>query len=132
MSVERTTNPNQRDAFEKWAQGKGHYTWLWDGRHDDSRRNGILQCVSAAPASGGIGVSNGDLLMKYKQRNDGEGFEVPSGTLYRIACCDCGLVHDFVFVSEDGRPIGIAAKRNNRATAQRRRHVTPNTERKSA
>ena len=70
--------------------------------------------------------------MKYKQRNDGEGFEVPSGTLYRIACCDCGLVHDFVFVSEDGRPIGIAAKRNNRATAQRRRHVTPNTERKSA
>lgn len=65
--------------------------------------------------------------MKYKQRKDCEGFEVPSGTIYRIACCDCGLVHDFVFVSQDGKPIGIAAKRNNRATAQRRRHVTPNT-----
>jgi len=66
--------------------------------------------------------------MKYKQRKDCEGFEVPSGTIYRIACCDCGLVHDFVFISEDGKPIGIAAKRNNRATAQRRRHVTPNAE----
>ena len=57
---------------------------------------------------------------KYVQRKDGEGFEVPSGEMYRIACCDCGLVHDFVFVSEDGKPVGIAAKRNNRATAQRR------------
>ena len=66
--------------------------------------------------------------MKYKQRKDGEGFEVPSGEIYRIACCDCGLVHDFVFVSEDGKPIGIAAQRNNRATAQRRRLVTPNAE----
>ena len=65
--------------------------------------------------------------MKYKQRKDYEGFEVPSGEIYRIACCDCGLVHDFVFVSEDGKPIGIAAKRNNRATAQRRRNKgTPN------
>ena len=59
--------------------------------------------------------------MKYVQRYDKEGFEVPSSTVYRIACCDCGLVHDFVFVSEDGKPIGIAARRNNRSTAQRRR-----------
>jgi len=60
--------------------------------------------------------------MKYKQRLDGDGFEVPSGTIHRIACCDCGLVHDFVFVSNDGDPVGVAAKRNNRATAQRRRN----------
>lgn len=59
--------------------------------------------------------------MRYTQRRDGEGFEVPSGEVYRIACCDCGLVHDFVFVSEDGKPIGVAAKRNARATAARRR-----------
>jgi hypothetical protein len=58
--------------------------------------------------------------MKYKQRQDGEGFEVPLGQVYRIACCDCGLVHDFVFVYEDGA-LGVAAKRNNRATAARRR-----------
>lgn len=59
--------------------------------------------------------------MKYVQRKDGEGFEVPSGEVYRLACCDCGLVHDIVLVSEDGKSIGFAARRNNRATAQRRR-----------
>jgi hypothetical protein len=59
--------------------------------------------------------------MRYKQRKDGDSWTVPSETIYRIACCDCGLVHDFVFASEDGKPIGIAARRNNRATAQRRR-----------
>jgi hypothetical protein len=60
-------------------------------------------------------------MARYVQRSDGEGFSVPSGKVYRIACCDCGLVHDFVFISNDRKPIGIAAKRNNRATAQRRR-----------
>ncbi len=65
-------------------------------------------------------------MAKYKQRQDCEGFEVPSGDVYRIACCDCGLVHDFVFVSHDGKPIGIAAKRNNRATAARRRKLGGN------
>ena len=36
-------------------------------------------------------------MTRYKQRADGEGFEVPSGDLYRIACCDCGLVHEMEF-----------------------------------
>ena len=58
---------------------------------------------------------------KYIQRQDGEGFTVESHAITRIACCDCGLVHDMVFVSQDGKAIGVAAKRNNRATAQRRR-----------
>lgn len=60
---------------------------------------------------------------KYTQRYDNEGWSVPSGDLYRIACCDCGLVHDFVFISNDGEPIGIAARRNNLATAQRRKNM---------
>lgn len=59
--------------------------------------------------------------MKYLQRFDGVGFEVRSKEIHRMACCDCGLVHDFAFVSQDGKPIGIAAKRNMRATAARRR-----------
>lgn len=67
------------------------------------------------------------MMTKYKQRKDGEGFAVPSGEIYRIACCDCGLVHDFVFVSEDGKPIGVAARRNARATAQRRKKPTENS-----
>jgi hypothetical protein len=60
-------------------------------------------------------------MAHYQQRKDGEGFTVPSGKIYRLACCECGLVHDFVFISQDGKPIGVAAKRNPRATAQRRR-----------
>jgi hypothetical protein len=61
-------------------------------------------------------------MAKYTQRFDGEGFAVPNGQKYRIACCDCGLVHDFVFVADSGDFIGVAAERNNRATAQRRRN----------
>ena len=59
-------------------------------------------------------------MTKYIQRRDGEGFELPIGKIYRLACCDCNLVHDVVFVVEDGK-LGMAASRNNRATAQRRR-----------
>lgn len=58
---------------------------------------------------------------KYIQRLDNEGFEVASKQLTRWKCCDCGLVHDIVFVSHDNKPIGVAAKRNNRSTAQARR-----------
>lgn len=58
---------------------------------------------------------------RYKQRVDGEGFEVPVGEVYRLACCDCGLVHDVVFAIEDEK-LGMAVWRNNRATAQRRRY----------
>jgi len=58
--------------------------------------------------------------MKYIQRLDEKGFEVKSKELTRWACCDCGLVHDIVFVS-GRRVIGVAAKRNNKATGQRRR-----------
>jgi hypothetical protein len=63
------------------------------------------------------------ILASYKQRFDGEDFYIPSGEIYRIACCDCGLIHDFIFVSEDGKPINVAARRNNRSTAQRRRNM---------
>jgi hypothetical protein len=60
--------------------------------------------------------------VSYIQRKDGEGFVVPAKKVYRIACCDCGLVHDFVFVNGRG-VVGIAARRNRRATAARRRQM---------
>lgn len=62
--------------------------------------------------------------MRYKQRIDGVGFAVPSGGVTRWACCDCGLVHDLAFVAQDGE-IGVAARRNNRATSARRRSLKP-------
>lgn len=62
------------------------------------------------------------MATKYINRKDGEGFEIPLGEVYRLACCDCGLVHDVAFAYEDGK-LGMAARRNNRATAQRRRNI---------
>lgn len=60
--------------------------------------------------------------MKYRQRQNNEGWTETSGQAFRLACCDCGLVHDVVLVKGRGKEIGIAARRNNRATAQRRRN----------
>lgn len=58
--------------------------------------------------------------MTYRVMNDGEGVEFRSGERWKFACCDCGLVHDMVIVSR-GRKIGLALKRNKRATAAKRR-----------
>ena len=58
--------------------------------------------------------------MKYPVLTDGEGVAVKPGEIVRFACCDCGLVHDVAFAFEDGE-IGIALRRNIRATGQRRR-----------
>ncbi len=61
-------------------------------------------------------------MVMYKQRFDGEGFELPVGEVYKLACCDCGLVHRVVYVVEGGK-LAMAAERDNRATGQRRRHM---------
>lgn len=58
----------------------------------------------------------------YIKRKDGENFEVPLNQVYKIACCDCGLVHNVAFVYKDGK-LYMAAERNARATGQRRRHL---------
>ena len=40
-------------------------------------------------------------MTKYIQRTDGEGFVVPLEEKYRLACCDCGLVHDIVWAYDE-------------------------------
>jgi hypothetical protein len=57
---------------------------------------------------------------KYTKLNDGEGFEVKSGEIFKLACCDCGLVHKVNIVSQ-GKRIGVAMARDKRATAAKRR-----------
>lgn len=62
--------------------------------------------------------------MKYVQRKDGEGFTIRNREPFRIGCCDCGLVHNLVVVVRGRRRgfiLGIAAERNERATAAKRR-----------
>lgn len=61
---------------------------------------------------------------RYTQRHDGEGFEIPNRTQYKLACCDCGLVHRIALAApglKKGVGIGFASIRDNRATAARRR-----------
>jgi uncharacterized Zn finger protein len=59
---------------------------------------------------------------RYRQEQDGVPFEMPKGAIYRIACCDCGLVHD-VIVRNKRDTVRVTAWRNNRSTGQRRRIV---------
>ena len=42
---------------------------------------------------------------------------------YRVACCDCGLVHKIALYVDDTGLVAIAFKRHSRATAQVRRHL---------
>ena len=57
---------------------------------------------------------------KITQRYDYEPFEVPIGEKYRLVCCDCSLVHDVVFLIEDGK-LFMTAVQNRKSTSQKRR-----------
>lgn len=61
---------------------------------------------------------------RYKQLGDGEGWTVNNKEMFKLACCDCGLIHEVAIVApklRKGVELGFAVKRNKRATAQRRR-----------
>jgi hypothetical protein len=58
--------------------------------------------------------------VRYGQVFDGEWIEPKPQQGYKMACCDCGLVHRLNFDVVDGK-VQFQAFRDNRATAQRRR-----------
>jgi hypothetical protein len=55
-----------------------------------------------------------------KVMTDGEGVALESNKPFSFTCCDCGLTHRCVIVSEDGKPVGFAVERDQETTAQRR------------
>lgn len=57
----------------------------------------------------------------YHQQTDGEWVQLKSMKGYKLGCCDCGLIHTLDFRIVKGK-IQFRAFRDNRATAQRRRH----------
>lgn len=67
--------------------------------------------------------------MKYKSVIDGDTFELEplrnkkgkAWKVLRMACCDCGLIHSLAFAVEDNGSLGIAVRRENRATSAHRR-----------
>jgi hypothetical protein len=58
--------------------------------------------------------------MKYERPKAGEWVQ-PVRRGYKMACCDCGLVHNMDFRISKGR-VQFRAFRNNRSTALTRRH----------
>lgn len=44
---------------------------------------------------------------------------------YKMACCDCGLIHNMQFQLSADNKLLFRASRNNRATAAMRRHKQP-------
>lgn len=60
--------------------------------------------------------------MKYVQAGERWIGAVPEGETFRLACCDCGLVHDVNLLRGRRRGfIVMAAMRNAHATAAMRR-----------
>lgn len=59
--------------------------------------------------------------MRYHKQKDGEWVEPKPG--YRMACCDCGLVHRVEFRVLHGGVVQFRATRDQRATGQRRRNA---------
>ena len=50
---------------------------------------------------------------------------IPYNNQIRLACCDCGLVHDVKFRYKDNQ-ISFSVRRNNKATAAKRRKRSSN------
>ena len=62
--------------------------------------------------------------MRYENPSEGEWIQ-PIEIGYKLRCCDCGLVHNIDFRVKNKR-VQFRAFRNNRATAQIRRHIGEN------
>ena len=63
-----------------------------------------------------------DKTSKYRKGQDGEADRLSFDTTWKLACCDCGLVHDFQFHKVSDNEFDVASFRNNRSTGQLRRH----------
>lgn len=58
--------------------------------------------------------------LKFENVKDGVWYRI-NGTKLKVACCDCGLVHDYEFMT-DGEDIYFRLFRNEKDTKIHRRH----------
>ena len=58
--------------------------------------------------------------MAWIEAKPGQPIEIPIGEKVRLACCDCGLVHDFM-IERRGLNLTIAFTRNRKSTNRRRK-----------
>jgi hypothetical protein len=81
----------------------------------------MLVCVQAVERVARETGKGGE-RMTYDKPKSGEWVQ-PVEDGHKLCCCDCGLVHTMDFRVVDGRA-QFRVFRNNRATAQVRRHMT--------
>lgn len=62
--------------------------------------------------------------MAYEEYGDGDIIDIPPRSNINVACCDCGLVHQFVNIGDESTKIVV--KRQSRRTGQMRRHGNGN------
>ena len=63
---------------------------------------------------------------KFTQLKNGDSMELKDSVVHAVVCCDCGLIHNYqVQHSKNARVTTITVTRDNRATAQIRRHRHP-------
>lgn len=79
------------------------------------------QHVAPAGETSNRGLGIGLMGFRYVVQKDGEWVQ-PKRRAYRLACCDCGLIHRINFRVVKGR-IWFQAFRDARATAVRRRRL---------
>lgn len=58
-------------------------------------------------------------MIRYAKQFDGDKVVIPTGTTWRIGCCDCGLVHDLELKRVRGG-IAVEIYRNGPATGGKR------------
>jgi hypothetical protein len=80
-----------------------------------------VRLIAVSPAAGRL--KRGD---KFEVLRACVGTTIPNRTKFRLACCDCGLVHWMLVYApklRKGRTLGLAVKRNTRATKARRKFL---------
>lgn len=91
-------------------------------RHEQMSRTAVLMNWGDPrewkPAAGAQAAQRTPNLSGCEVMVDGEGVSLESNKPFGFTCCDCGLTHRCVIVSEDGKPVGFAIERDQKATEE--------------
>jgi hypothetical protein len=116
---------NLREELRKMRSDTARLNWLlpnlnpanfgldFPGGYEWDNEAELLRKWRSAIDSAIGGVQEAD----HEQLYDCEGISLESNKPFAFSCCDCGLTHHMVIVSEDGKPVGFAVKRIARAIA---------------
>lgn len=62
------------------------------------------------------------MARRYHQTVDGETFQIADDGVLHVACCDCGLIHKYVFKVKRGKIYQTVFRSERRTASYRREH----------